>query len=62
MNLSSSEELFYQLGLRQFGNFHRLKLEPPPSIKALIRLALHGENGRWEEFGVHMDEGMIVEV
>jgi predicted transposase YdaD len=37
------EELFYQLGLRQFGNFARLKLDPPAPLRALIKLAVDAE-------------------
>jgi DNA mismatch repair protein MLH1 len=37
------EELFYQLGLRQFGNFARLKLDPPAPLRALITLAVDAE-------------------
>ena len=37
------EEFFYQLGLRQFGNYHRLRLEPPPSIQTLVKLAVEAE-------------------
>ncbi|TCD68743.1 DNA mismatch repair protein [Steccherinum ochraceum] len=40
-----AEELFYQLGLRQFGNFRRIKLDPPPPIKSLISLAVEVEEG-----------------
>jgi len=40
-----SEELFYQLGLRQFGNFNRLKLEPPPPLRAMVKLAVDAEEG-----------------
>ena len=39
------EELFYQLSLRQFGDYPRLKLEPPPSIRELVRLAVESEDG-----------------
>lgn len=39
------EELFYQLGLRQFGNLRRIKLDPPPPIKTLISLAVDVEEG-----------------
>ena len=59
---ANSEELFYQLGLRQFGNFHRLKLEPPPPIKTLIGLAVQAEHGRWKESGVDMEEEAVVQV
>ncbi|KZS97086.1 DNA mismatch repair protein MutL [Sistotremastrum niveocremeum HHB9708] len=37
---SLAEEFFYQLGLRQFGNFRPLKLDPPPPISRLIELAV----------------------
>ncbi|KAF8601503.1 DNA mismatch repair protein MutL [Ceratobasidium sp. AG-I] len=35
-----AEELFYQLGLRQFGNFNFLKLSPPPPVHDLVHLAV----------------------
>ncbi|KAI0032604.1 DNA mismatch repair protein MutL [Vararia minispora EC-137] len=38
-----SEELFYQLGLRQFGNLPRLRLDPPPPLRELIALAIEAE-------------------
>jgi len=37
------EEFFYQLGLRQFGNYNRLRLEPPPSLQILVKLAVEAE-------------------
>ena len=37
------EELFYQLGLRQFGNFPKLKLDPPAPLRPLITLAVDAE-------------------
>ncbi|CCM04736.1 uncharacterized protein FIBRA_06924 [Fibroporia radiculosa] len=40
-----AEELFYQLGLRQFGNFSRLKLEPQPPLRKLVALAVDVEPG-----------------
>lgn len=40
-----AEEMFYQLGLRQFGNFGRLKLEPAPSLRTLISIAVKAEEG-----------------
>ncbi|KAI5476391.1 DNA mismatch repair protein MLH1 [Pseudohyphozyma bogoriensis] len=43
-----SEELFYQLGLRQFGRFVRIKLRPAPSLKELLKLAVESEGGREE--------------
>ncbi|GAA5865798.1 hypothetical protein JCM1840_006251 [Sporobolomyces johnsonii] len=41
-----AEELFYQLGLRQFGRLSRIKLKPPPDLKKLIRLAVERDPGR----------------
>ncbi|KAF7349273.1 DNA-mis-repair domain-containing protein [Mycena sanguinolenta] len=38
-----AEEIFYQLGLRQFGNFSRLKLQPPPPLRTLIEIAVELE-------------------
>ncbi|KAG8697369.1 DNA mismatch repair protein [Ceratobasidium sp. 394] len=35
-----AEELFYQLGLRQFGNFDILKLSPAPPLRDLVHLAV----------------------
>ena len=49
------EELFYQLGLRQFGDFSKLNLEPAPSLRVLVRLAVECEDGI-EENGLKMDE------
>ncbi|TFK41668.1 DNA binding protein [Crucibulum laeve] len=40
---SLAEELFYQLGLRQFGDFKKLKLEPPPPLRTLIEIAVDAE-------------------
>lgn len=56
-----SEELFYQLGLRQFGNFNKLKLEPPPPIRSLIRLAVQAEESV-KASGLGLDEEQLVEV
>ncbi|KAF7289882.1 DNA-mis-repair domain-containing protein [Mycena indigotica] len=52
---SLAEELFYQLGLRQFGNFSRLKLQPPPSIHKLIEIAVELEETT-EESGLSKPE------
>ncbi|GAA5960575.1 hypothetical protein JCM21900_002848 [Sporobolomyces salmonicolor] len=41
-----AEELFYQLGLRQFGRLSRIKLKPPPDLKQLIRLAVERDAGK----------------
>ena len=38
------EELFYQLGLRQFGDFSRIKLEPPPSLRSMIEIAVNADD------------------
>ncbi|KAI0938628.1 hypothetical protein AcW1_001690 [Taiwanofungus camphoratus] len=40
-----AEELFYQLGLRQFGNMSRLQLQPPPALRTLVTLAVDAEEG-----------------
>ncbi|ESK91760.1 dna mismatch repair protein [Moniliophthora roreri MCA 2997] len=39
-----AKELFYQLGLRQFGNMSRMKLDPPPSMRKLIEIAVEAED------------------
>ena len=36
-------ELFFQLGLRQFGNFSRLRLDPPPDLRTLVQVAVEAE-------------------
>ncbi|RXW17653.1 hypothetical protein EST38_g8206 [Candolleomyces aberdarensis] len=41
---SVAEELFYQLGLRQFGDMSRLKLEPPPQLRELLEIAVDAED------------------
>ncbi|KAI0764880.1 DNA binding protein [Fomes fomentarius] len=38
-----SAELFYQLGLRQFGNISRIRLDPPPDLRTLVSLAVDAE-------------------
>jgi len=38
-----SEELFYQLGIRQFGDFSRIKLKPPPSLRSLLEIAVEAD-------------------
>jgi hypothetical protein len=45
MQSPCSEELFYQLGLRQFGDYHQMKLQPPPPLRTLIALAIDAEEG-----------------
>ena len=39
-----SEEFFYQLGLLQFGNMNRIRLEPPAPLRSLIKLAVEAED------------------
>ncbi|KAF9041304.1 DNA mismatch repair protein MutL [Panaeolus papilionaceus] len=39
-----AEELFYQLGVRQFGNFSRIKLEPSPSLRELLEIGVAAED------------------
>ncbi|KAF5351213.1 hypothetical protein D9756_008426 [Leucocoprinus leucothites] len=41
---SLAEELFYQLGLRQFGDFSKIKLQPAPSLKNLLEIAVESED------------------
>ncbi|KAJ7151144.1 histidine kinase-like ATPase [Mycena filopes] len=48
---SLAEELFYQLGLRQFGDFSRMKLQPPPPLRTLIEIAVEVEEAT-EESGL----------
>lgn len=38
-----SEELFYQLGLMQFGEINHIRLDPPPEIEAMLDVALELE-------------------
>ena len=59
LTLDCREELFYQLGLRQFGNFRKIKLEPPPPVKKLVALAVDIEEDL-KNTNLHKDE--IVDV
>ena len=54
-----AEELFYQLGLRQFGAMGRLHLKPPPSLRELLEIAMESEPDSGES-GMSSDE--IVDV
>lgn len=54
-----AEELFYQLGLRQFTAIGRLKLKPAPSVRELLEIAIENEQGA-EEHG--LDPVKIVNV
>ncbi|KAG2151212.1 histidine kinase-like ATPase [Suillus bovinus] len=38
-----AEEMFYQLALLQFGDYSRLKLDPPPSLRVLVKFAVDAE-------------------
>ncbi|KIO17064.1 hypothetical protein M407DRAFT_33278 [Tulasnella calospora MUT 4182] len=53
---SLAEEMFYQLALRQFGNFSRIKLEPPPPIRHLIKLAVDAQGDKVMESGMTPEE------
>lgn len=53
------EELFYQLGLRQFGDMSRFKLDPAPSVRTLVELAIDAEPGTERS---SMSKSEIVEV
>jgi len=53
------DEHFYQLGLRQFAAFNRLRLDPPPDLRELLQLAAEDEPGIVEN-GLHVDD--VVEV
>ena len=54
-----SEELFYQLGLRQFGDISRLRLEPPPPLRLLVEIAVQAEDSIK---GVSLNKAQIVDV
>jgi len=47
--------MFYQLALLQFGDYNRLRLDPPPSLRALVKLAVDVEEGT-ERSGMSKDE------
>ncbi|KIK94933.1 hypothetical protein PAXRUDRAFT_141840 [Paxillus rubicundulus Ve08.2h10] len=40
-----AEEMFYQLALMQFGSCRRIKLDPPPPLRTLLKLAVDAEPG-----------------
>lgn len=54
-----SEELFYQLGIRQFSNLGRLNLKPAPKVRELLGIAMENEPGA-EENG--LDPAKIINV
>ena len=43
--ISLSEELFYQLGLRQFNSYAKFRLEPAPPLQKLLSIAVDAEDG-----------------
>ncbi|KAF9525740.1 DNA binding protein [Crepidotus variabilis] len=43
-----AEELFYQLGLRQFGDLSHIKLDPPPPLRTLLEIAVGAEESTTE--------------
>ncbi|KAF8122647.1 DNA mismatch repair protein [Boletus edulis] len=49
------EEMFYQLALMQFGSYRRLKLDPPPPLRTLLKLAVDAEPGT-EKSGLSKNE------
>lgn len=59
MTTVSSRELFYQLGLRQFGAYGCEILEPPLSIRELLKIAVDAEEGLLE---AGCSPGKIIEV
>ena len=52
-------ELFYQLGLRQFGNLPRIRLDPPPALRMLVALAVDVEDGATQ---CGLDRDAVVDV
>ncbi|OCF38700.1 DNA mismatch repair protein MLH1 [Kwoniella heveanensis CBS 569] len=52
---SLADEHFYHLGLRQFGAFNRLRLQPAPELRELLHLAAEDEPGILEA-GLEIDE------
>lgn len=50
-----AEEMFYQLALRQFGNYRRLRLDPCPPLRTLVELAVNVERGT-EQSGLEKTE------
>ena len=53
------DALFYQLALRQFNAMGRLQLEPPPSVRELLQIAMEGQQD-WEDSG--MEPAAIIDV
>ncbi|KAG8901182.1 DNA mismatch repair protein [Tulasnella sp. 403] len=53
---SLAEEFFYQLALRQFSYFGRLKLQPAPPIYTLIKLAVEAEGDDIKKSGMPAED------
>ncbi|KAF8624965.1 hypothetical protein AX15_005607 [Amanita polypyramis BW_CC] len=53
-----AEELFYQLGLRQFGDISRLRLQPPPPLRSLIEIAVQAEDSTKDS---HLSKVQIID-
>lgn len=51
--------MFYQLALLQFSDYRRMRLEPAPSLRILLKLAVDAESGT-ERSGLSKEE--IVDV
>ncbi|KAF8194928.1 hypothetical protein BJ912DRAFT_1056825 [Pholiota molesta] len=58
----SAEELFYQLGLRQFGDFSRIKLYPPPSLREMVEIGVGAENTESSDLSKSMIVDRIMEI
>jgi DNA mismatch repair protein MLH1 len=54
-----SDEHFFQLGLRQFGALNKIRLEPAPDLRELLRLAAADEPGIAQN---GLDAEQVVEV
>ncbi|WVF72656.1 hypothetical protein IAT40_007474 [Kwoniella sp. CBS 6097] len=52
---SLADEHFYHLGLRQFGAFNRLRLQPAPDLRELLQIAAQDEAGLLEA-GLKVDD------
>ncbi|KAL4073647.1 histidine kinase-like ATPase [Scleroderma yunnanense] len=50
-----AEEMFYQLALKQFSDYRRMRLDPPPPLRTLLKLAVDAESGT-ERSGLNKDE------
>ena len=59
LSLQHSDEHFYQLGLRQFGAFNKIRFDPPPGLEELLRMAADNEPGISEN-GLQMNEVVAV--